>query len=104
MIRRPPRSTLFPYTTLFRSDRSQKGCQFNAEQAQRVAPSPHPQDEVQGEERRCCTDSYLHPVRLSCEAMICHTLPRFSHVSVQTWHTFASGLDLSLPTACSLPQ
>src|SRR3712207_8737476 len=23
MIRRPPRSTLFPYTTLFRSDRSQ---------------------------------------------------------------------------------
>src|SRR2546427_4725389 len=25
MIRRPPRSTLFPYTTLFRSDRTQKG-------------------------------------------------------------------------------
>src|SRR3712207_7063351 len=25
MIRRPPRSTLFPYTTLFRSGRSQKG-------------------------------------------------------------------------------
>src|SRR5687767_15232305 len=24
MIRRPPRSTLFPYTTLFRSDRSEK--------------------------------------------------------------------------------
>src|SRR3712207_7648862 len=24
MIRRPPRSTLFPYTTLFRSDRQQK--------------------------------------------------------------------------------
>src|SRR3712207_8124983 len=24
MIRRPPRSTLFPYTTLFRSDQSQK--------------------------------------------------------------------------------
>src|SRR5215469_8847332 len=31
MIRRPPRSTLFPYTTLFRSDRScsgQSGCAF----------------------------------------------------------------------------
>src|SRR3712207_8196835 len=26
MIRRPPRSTLFPYTTLFRSDRSRGGC------------------------------------------------------------------------------
>src|SRR3712207_7544970 len=26
MIRRPPRSTLFPYTTLFRSDISKAGC------------------------------------------------------------------------------
>src|SRR5690349_24184623 len=26
MIRRPPRSTLFPYTTLFRSHRSTRGC------------------------------------------------------------------------------
>src|SRR6202022_4911260 len=26
MIRRPPRSTLFPYTTLFRSPRSNKPC------------------------------------------------------------------------------
>src|SRR3712207_7203332 len=25
MIRRPPRSTLFPYTTLFRSERRQRG-------------------------------------------------------------------------------
>src|SRR5256885_7101215 len=25
MIRRPPRSTLFPYTTLFRSDRDRRG-------------------------------------------------------------------------------
>src|SRR5438876_1269200 len=26
MIRRPPRSTLFPYTTLFRSPRSRRAC------------------------------------------------------------------------------
>src|SRR5258708_39314856 len=26
MIRRPPRSTLFPYTTLFRSERPESGC------------------------------------------------------------------------------
>src|ERR1039457_1099872 len=26
MIRRPPRSTLFPYTTLFRSDARRRGC------------------------------------------------------------------------------
>jgi hypothetical protein len=41
---------------------------------------------------------YLHSARLSCEAMICHVPPRFSHVSVQTWQTFAFGSDLSLPT------
>src|SRR5438552_9071065 len=30
MIRRPPRSTLFPYTTLFRSPRSpQRGCRWS---------------------------------------------------------------------------
>src|SRR2546422_6259772 len=28
MIRRPPRSTLFPYTTLFRSDLDAPGCAF----------------------------------------------------------------------------
>ena len=47
--------------------------------------------------------SYLHFTRLSCEAMICHIPSRFSHVSVQTWHTSKFGLDLSLPKACSLP-
>src|SRR6266853_200498 len=30
MIRRPPRSTLFPYTTLFRSLRDQFGCDIAA--------------------------------------------------------------------------
>src|SRR2546425_5593456 len=34
MIRRPPRSTLFPYTTLFRSPRRGSGC------ARRNAPPP----------------------------------------------------------------
>src|SRR5258708_17570509 len=30
MIRRPPRSTLFPYTTLFRSPRRRRGCKFRS--------------------------------------------------------------------------
>src|ERR1039457_212153 len=30
MIRRPPRSTLFPYTTLFRSDQEKKECPVSA--------------------------------------------------------------------------
>src|SRR3712207_7403648 len=38
MIRRPPRSTLFPYTTLFRSD----GRLTNQELADRVGLSPSP--------------------------------------------------------------
>ncbi len=42
--------------------------------------------------------SYLHSARLSCEAIICQLPPRFSHVSVQTWQTFAFGPDLSLRT------
>src|SRR5689334_24199477 len=35
MIRRPPRSTLFPYTTLFRSD-----CSPRAQRARPVPPGP----------------------------------------------------------------
>src|SRR3712207_9068708 len=35
MIRRPPRSTLFPYTTLFRSDRQRRRAQL-AQQADEV--------------------------------------------------------------------
>src|SRR3712207_8583978 len=30
MIRRPPRSTLFPYTTLFRSPAAERGISFDA--------------------------------------------------------------------------
>src|SRR5262245_65265393 len=49
MIRRPPRSTLFPYTTLFRSHRSgacemwdddDLGAALRAELAQRTPPRP----------------------------------------------------------------
>src|SRR2546430_6122301 len=32
MIRRPPRSTLFPYTTLFRSSRTDQSCEGSARQ------------------------------------------------------------------------
>src|SRR2546425_6668997 len=48
MIRRPPRSTLFPYTTLFRSRRSGPGCPATAGCCRTArfrapsAPSPPP--------------------------------------------------------------
>src|SRR3712207_9533088 len=37
MIRRPPRSTLFPYTTLFRSSRREQGAVGSADDATRTA-------------------------------------------------------------------
>src|SRR5260370_15472113 len=46
MIRRPPRSTLFPYTTLFRSDviRRLRDCDRRAERVAR--PDPHTELEL----------------------------------------------------------
>src|SRR5689334_23825936 len=38
MIRRPPRSTLFPYTTLFRSTRSPRGEAPSPARARRLRP------------------------------------------------------------------
>src|SRR3712207_8271785 len=40
MIRRPPRSTLFPYTTLFRSDCERRVSTFSAAEPLCVAPVP----------------------------------------------------------------
>src|SRR3712207_7373486 len=45
MIRRPPRSTLFPYTTLFRSERP-------AERAQEALRPPGPRHQVGADERQ----------------------------------------------------
>src|SRR2546430_8365992 len=40
MIRRPPRSTLFPYTTLFRSRGSHRNCTCGLGPAHRYSSSP----------------------------------------------------------------
>src|SRR2546430_9799318 len=41
MIRRPPRSTLFPYTTLFRSRTTSFGCGLSKGDRGRTQASPH---------------------------------------------------------------
>src|SRR3712207_8112715 len=46
MIRRPPRSTLFPYTTLFRSERRVGGC----EDRERSAPAERAREVRAGHE------------------------------------------------------
>src|SRR2546425_13084325 len=71
MIRRPPRSTLFPYTTLFRSLDGMRGAaeqapeigDVQAEQHERVDPADAalPQDKHEVDERRYEADD-LHGV------------------------------------------
>src|SRR3712207_8493655 len=61
MIRRPPRSTLFPYTTLFRSDRvGHDG--LSAAQAAFSRRSPHPRPGP-GTASRGADTAQLDPVR-----------------------------------------
>src|SRR5690348_17800270 len=79
MIRRPPRSTLFPYTTLFRSDQSQrerKSIQPLAhldELVGTVRPiagwidSTHAVDEERSEEH---TSELQSPVHLVCRLLL----------------------------------
>src|SRR5438552_13855171 len=50
MIRRPPRSTLFPYTTLFRSDPGRHARRAPSAEDQRLEPQ-HREDPVLGDVR-----------------------------------------------------
>src|SRR5437660_9750760 len=60
MIRRPPRSTLFPYTTLFRSDvRAAARCRSSRA---RGLWAPHPQQGVRSEEHTSELQSRGHLV------------------------------------------
>src|SRR5690348_17453660 len=48
MLRRPPRSTLFPYTTLFRSGRGGRGRWWRHQLAQQQEPAVHLRSERPG--------------------------------------------------------
>src|SRR2546423_13790579 len=52
MIRRPPRSTLFPYTTLFRSARGGTDRPTQVAVRREAAPIAHQMDVWQGDQRR----------------------------------------------------
>src|SRR2546429_3731381 len=60
MIRRPPRSTLFPYTTLFRSLLSGRGQKSNITGT--LAASPHATARSRSEEHTSELQSRLHLV------------------------------------------
>src|SRR4051794_41689927 len=64
MIRRPPRSTLFPYTTLFRSGRRAR--QLSAAGSAVLHPRRQP-DEERSEEH---TSELQSPVHLVCRLLL----------------------------------
>src|SRR3989442_11623596 len=62
MIRRPPRSTLFPYTTLFRSPIERHGDDGEAEAPQLLLDRlPHGQVETAPSPGRVSDEEYLRP-------------------------------------------
>src|SRR5260370_27166072 len=75
MIRRPPRSTLFPYTTLFRSPKSQRKNPANP--PQRPAHDGIVPHSLRSEEHTSELQSHLNLVcRLLLEKKKHHFLPR----------------------------
>src|SRR2546425_2410428 len=62
MIRRPPRSTLFPYTTLFRSSRISCAGQFLDLGSARIAESEQRRHLVEGLARRVIARLAQQPV------------------------------------------
>src|SRR3712207_7307915 len=57
MIRRPPRSTLFPYTTLFRSSSARRRSTSSTTSLVRLPESPS--DQLLIQERRAASSSHL---------------------------------------------
>src|SRR3989442_5768904 len=57
MIRRPPRSTLFPYTTLFRSDAGERDARHAPQQPRVVEPERSGADDAHPHRRRAHTST-----------------------------------------------
>src|SRR5256885_3978975 len=80
MIRRPPRSTLFPYTTLFRSTPA-SSCRITCSSARTAAP-------VCTSRRRTCSRSEEHTSELQSPCnLVCRLLLEKKKDDQQTTHT-----------------
>src|SRR5256885_13161258 len=74
MIRRPPRSTLFPYTTLFRSQSEQVGAQCRRlQQATRRLLCPRHQKALRGQWRRRRSEEHTSELQSPCN-LVCRLL------------------------------
>src|SRR5256885_6891359 len=67
MIRRPPRSTLFPYTTLFRSRRARGGRTRAAESGAHLRPRARIRHRLRSEEH---TSELQSPCNLVCRLLL----------------------------------
>src|SRR5256885_11705363 len=80
MIRRPPRSTLFPYTTLFRSDAPAWSIQFPGTSIRPMAISKNADGSTRSEEH---TSELQSPCNLVCRLLLekKKKKPTLSHLS-----------------------
>src|SRR2546426_3788003 len=79
MIRRPPRSTLFPYTTLFRSAEGWSACHEQADagegQDDCEGPQHHPHNELPQSDRELFERSEEHTSELQSPCnLVCRLL------------------------------
>src|SRR2546422_6938729 len=89
MIRRPPRSTLFPYTTLFRSAQEEVAVvlRVQLEVDHPLAPLLRRAESVRSEEHTSELQSRLHLVcRLLLEKKKNHNTYRRTHLQPQAHH------------------
>src|ERR1051325_8266897 len=81
MIRRPPRSTLFPYTTLFRSGWLRWDCRRRAVRADSAARAPCPSD--------CSVRSEEHTSELQSPYVNSHALFFFNDTATTEIYTLS---------------
>src|SRR5438034_3238424 len=75
MIRRPPRSTLFPYTTLFRSTRSRSSRVEPSEEARRPLTRKLPASQTECAEAAAAERSEEHTSELQSHSdLVCRLL------------------------------
>src|SRR6266581_67820 len=93
MIRRPPRSTLFPYTTLFRSSTGLGGCTSRS-------TTPSPPSVCRSEEH---TSELQSPVHLVCRLLLEKKKTRSQLWPSAPMDVFWSAAVTTTPYACGRP-
>src|SRR2546430_11627937 len=95
MIRRPPRSTLFPYTTLFRSHSAHQVLRRRAPGSARAGREADPRHEPQPDPRRlrALHRSEEHTSELQSQSnLVCRLLLEKKKITAHTLHTVIRNL------------